>query len=158
MCSQSSHWARSSWAAGALLRCAPKGPPAGLGETQRGQSPARVASAGPSEERGGRGCPCELTPASPFVQACPRREASTLGQLCPSLWGCPCPHPSLVCPPSSLPLGLSRGHLDSQGHVACILCRPHRTLRMGKRLCSGFISLASWFFCHRTEIQLIFVN
>lgn len=123
----------------------PRDPLQDLGATHRGRSPARVASAGPSEEHGRSGYLCELTLASPFVQACPGREVPTLGQLCPSLWGLSPspPQPGLWSLQQLAPGALQR----TPGLVqACISCRPHGMLRMGKQLCSGFISLANFFW------------
>lgn len=89
-----------------------------------------------------------------------RSSRAVLGERCPDSassaprsGACPHPSPSLGCGlPSSLSLWLCRGHLGSQGHFACNRCQLHRTLRN----CSCFI--CQLFFCHHTEIQLIFVN
>lgn len=100
------------------------------GEPRKAGAPPGWPQLAPRHKGVGRGrCPCELTPASPFIQGCSGREVPRLRELWPSVRGLSSSLPSLVCgPPSSLPLWLCTGHLGSRGHFACIWCLLHRTL------------------------------
>lgn len=146
---RSSRQARNSWAVSALLGCAPGKPAEGLGENPERQEPRQGGLSWPLGTRGwvGGRCPCELTPASPFIQGCPGREVPRLRELWPSVRGLSLSLSSLVCgPPSSLPLWLCTGHLGSRGHFACIRCLLHRTLGNVKTALFLFNFICQLFF------------